>query len=109
MIENDNEMELWQLVAKLREDLQVAMGEGEGKPIKFKLDAVELELKVAAKKTGEGKAGIKFWVVSAGAGGKIENERVQTLKLKMTPVLANPKPGGNRNVEISDGTDEVPS
>ena len=88
----DQDLELKDVVQKLREDLQSAAKEGQGKDIKFKLESIELELKVAAKRVAEGKAGIKFSIFGIGAevggGGKLEGDRVQTIKLKMVPQTA---------------------
>ncbi len=108
MTEEGNALELWELISKLREDLQAAMAEGEGQAIRFKLETVEIELKVEAKRVGKGKAGIKFWVVEAGAEGSLENDRIQTIKLKMMPVTSETKPDGNREVMLSLGMDRVP-
>jgi hypothetical protein len=104
----DDGFELTELVSKLRDDLEYAMVEGAGQSVRFKLEAIELELKVVAKHSGEGKTGIKFWVLNAEAGGKLENERSQTIKLKMVPQLATESARGNRDVEIAAGIDEVP-
>ena len=81
----DQELELKDVVRKLREDLQAAAEEGQGKAIKFKLEGIELELKVAAKDVGEANGGIKFYVFNFGASGKAESERALTIKLKLAP------------------------
>jgi hypothetical protein len=96
------------LVAKLRDDLQAAMDEGADKGIKFKLETIELELKVVAKQTGEGKTGVKFWIANADVSGKIENEHTQTIKLKLVPQRAEAKPDGSRELELAGGVDCVP-
>ncbi len=80
-----DELELTDVIRKLREDLQAAVAEGEGKGVRMQLDSVELELKIAAKKGKDGNAGIKFHVFSLGGAAKLESEQVQTIKLKMVP------------------------
>jgi hypothetical protein len=87
----DQELELKDVVRKLREDLQAAAEEGQGQAIKFKLETIELELKVAARKEGGPNGGIKFSVLGIGAefgaSAKWATEQVQTIKLKLVPVL----------------------
>jgi hypothetical protein len=89
----DSELELKDVVRKLREDLQAAAEEGQGKGIRFKLESIDLELKVAAKREGGPNGKIKFSVLGIGAevGGsaKWAAEQVQTIKLKMVPETAN--------------------
>lgn len=104
----DDGFELTELLTKLRDDLQYAMVEGQGQRIRFKLETIEVELKVVAKRVAEGKAGIRFWVVNAEGGGKLENERAQTIKLRMVPHLSTPTADGHRDVEIAAGLDEIP-
>jgi hypothetical protein len=86
----DQDLELKDVVRKLREDLQAAAEEGQGKALKFKIEGIELELKVAAKKEGGPNGGIKFSVLGIGAelGGsaKWAAEQVQTIKLKLVPL-----------------------
>jgi hypothetical protein len=82
----DQELELKDVVRKLREDLQAAAEEGQDKAIKFKLEGIELELKVVAKNVGEANGGIKFYVFHFGASAKAESERALTIKLKLMPL-----------------------
>ena len=81
-----NEVELSKLLINLRKELQAAQEDAEGSPLKFKVEDVDLELKVGATQAGEGKVGVKFWVYTADAAGKIANEAVQTIRLKLKPV-----------------------
>ena len=109
MAKDSKVLELKDLVAKLRDDLQATMDEGADRGIKFKPETIELELKVVAKQTGEGKTGVKFWIASADVSGKIENEHTQTIKLKLVPQRAaddipasdSQQPAANRDVLIS--------
>lgn len=101
-------IELTELIGKLRTDLEAAMTEGEGRRLKFKVEMVELELKVTATRTADVKGGIEFWVLSAGGSGKVESENVQSIKVRLAPQLPEPGPGGNRDVLVSQPTAEVP-
>jgi hypothetical protein len=73
-------------IDELRAELLEAVKKGAGKDLQFKLEPIELELKVVVTKKGEGNAGVKFWVVELGAKGAYENAMTHTLKLKLEPV-----------------------
>lgn len=76
-------LELSDVLAHLRANLARAQQEGAGQDLRFSLDDVEVEFQVAITKEGEGKAGVKFWVVNAELGGKLANATTQKIKLKM--------------------------
>ena len=78
-------VELSKMLASLRTELSKAQLEGEGKDVKFAVEDVELELQLTVTEEGGGKAGVKFWVVSAEAAGKEISQSVQKIKLKLTP------------------------
>jgi hypothetical protein len=81
----DQELELNKVVKKLRAELQAAVEEGDGKNVRFQMDAIELELKVVVKDKGAAEGGIKFYVFNFGAKAEVENEQALSIKLKMTP------------------------
>lgn len=85
-------IELSSMISQLRLELGAAMGEGEGKHLRFIPESVELELKLSVTREGKGNAGIKFWVINAGAEAGAKAVREHTLKLKLSPR------------DISDGT-----
>jgi hypothetical protein len=76
-------LELADVLAQLRANLAQAQQEGAGHDLRFALDDVEVELHVAVTKEGTGKAGVKFWVINAEAGGKISDVTTQKITLKM--------------------------
>lgn len=47
---------------------------------------------VADRQEGEGKAGIKCWVVDAGVSGKVGRESTQKVTMQLTPLDAARKP-----------------
>ena len=49
-------------IEELRAELLDALKQGAGKDLQFKLEPIELELKVVVTKKGEGNAGVRFWV-----------------------------------------------
>jgi Trypsin-co-occurring domain 2 len=97
------EIGLAEVVRALRAELEIATSEGEGQEIRFEATAVDLEFNVGVKKSKEGKAGIRFWVVELGGGGAYASESIQTVKLSLQPSTAS---GGR--VRITRGTDESP-
>ncbi len=89
-------IELSSMISQLRLELAAAMGEGEGKVLRFVPESVELELKLSVTRAGKGNAGIKFWVIDAGAEASRERTREHTIKLKLVPY------------DVSDGTARSP-
>jgi hypothetical protein len=81
----DTPIELSALIRSLRAELRAAIAEGEGEPLRFALDEIELDLEVSAVRSVEPRGGVKFWVVTAGVGAKFQQGHVQRLKLKLTP------------------------
>jgi hypothetical protein len=102
----DQELELKDVVRKLRQDLQAAAEEGQGQAIKFKLESIDLELKVAAKQVEGVEGGIKFYVFNFGAKDQVESEQALTIKLKMTP--EGPEGGTARISNSTGGRPAVP-
>jgi hypothetical protein len=103
MTESGSGLELAETIQQLREELGKAIHAGEGQPLRFKLDTIELELKLLVSREGKAKAGVKFWVVDAGVEGAAKREQMQTLKLKLTPVVADPA-GGLHETLVSDAS-----
>ncbi len=75
-------IELSQMIIDLRAALERAQDEGQGKAIQFLVNETELELNVTL--TDQGEAGIKFYVLTAGACAS--NEHSQKIRLKLQPV-----------------------
>lgn len=86
----DRQLELNNVIRQLRKELQSAMDETEVAPIRFRLESVDLELKVAAEAVAGGEGGcadggLKFHVLGLGGGEKPEDERVHTVKVRLIP------------------------
>jgi hypothetical protein len=80
------ELELAELIGGLRKELELAQTQAAGAEVHFEVGPVELEVTVAAQKKGTGKAEIKFWVVTAEAGGELSATTTQRIKLTLKPV-----------------------
>ncbi|MCU0935347.1 MAG: hypothetical protein MUF66_04585 [Gammaproteobacteria bacterium] len=80
------EIELAEVLLGLRKELQNAQAKGAKAKLKFRVDAIDVKIKVGVTKKGGGKGGIKFWVLDLGAEASAGIETVQTLRLKLTPL-----------------------
>ena len=56
-------------IATVRAELEEAITAGKSSPLAFRAGPVEMEFQVSFSRTGTGQAGIKAWVVTAGARG----------------------------------------
>jgi hypothetical protein len=96
---------LSEVVQELRTQLAAAVEQGRGEHLRFKLNTIELEFTVVAKREAGGDGKLKFSVlgfgVEAGAGGKAANEQTQKIKLSLTPL---PKPGTAASSTDDDAT-----
>ena len=81
-------IELATAIENLRAQLQQAIKEGDDKDLRFEVQDIEVELKCCVKSEEGLNAGAKFYIFNVGASGKISDETVQTIKLKLRPVDA---------------------
>lgn len=83
----DTAIGLAETLAGLRAELSRSQGLAKDSNIQFKIQNIDLELKVHVEKAEKfgGNLGVKFWVVEAGAAGDETdtNSRTQTIKLSM--------------------------
>jgi hypothetical protein len=77
---------LAEAIATVRAELERAIAEGEGSALAFRAGPVEMEFQVTFTKTGSIDAGVRAWVVSAGAKGQASSSDTHRLKLSLTPV-----------------------
>jgi len=70
-------------VQALRTELLEAMDSATGQRLRFELGAVEMEFAVAATREGSAEAGVKFWVVNAGAKVGATSQATHRVKLSM--------------------------
>jgi hypothetical protein len=80
-------IDLSDVIADLRGELDAARRAGEGEPLRFELGPVELEVSVVVQKEVGGDAKVKFWVVELGADGKLSSTATQRIKLTLIPRL----------------------
>ena len=84
-------------VAALRAELREAQDDADPH-LPIDVDQVTVEFTVLTKREGEGKAGLRFWVVEAGVTGKVAAESTQKVTLQLTPL----DPSGTRPARIRD-------
>jgi hypothetical protein len=98
------QLQLAETVEALRAELARAAAAGAGAGFQFPVAGVQLEFHVAVTKTGEGSAGVKFWVVELGGSGSFAREEIQ----KVTVTLGAPVDDHGAPVKIYRRSDEMP-
>ena len=98
------QLELAETVEALRAELARAAAAGAGAGFQFPVAGVQLEFHVGVTKTGEGKAGVKFWVVELGGAASYAREEIQTV----TVTLGAPVDQDGEQVRIYRGSAEKP-
>lgn len=91
-------------IEALRDELVAAMEQAREKAVQFPVTGVQLEFHVGVKKTGEGKAGLKFWVLELGSGGSYARETIQ----KVIVTLGAPTDAAGVPVRVSDTAEQRP-
>lgn len=83
-----HDIPLAEMIRTLRDELQISMKTSQKEPLRFRIQNIELELKVAVSREGGGSAGVKFWVVTAEGKGSFKHEDTHTFKLTLQPVTS---------------------
>jgi hypothetical protein len=78
---------LAEVVKDLRSELYSAMAVAGGEPLRFELGEIELELSVAVSREAGGSGKVRFWVIDLGAEAKAGSNSIQTLRLKLLPIV----------------------
>lgn len=79
-------IELAALLASLRSEISRARLDSVGKDVRFRVDAIDLELQVAVEKSVEADGGVRFWVVSMGGKGTAKSTETHVIKLSLGAV-----------------------
>jgi hypothetical protein len=98
------QLELAETVEALRGELARAAAAGAGSGFQFPVAGVQLEFHVAVTKTGEGRGGVRFWVVELGGSASYAREEIQTV----TVTLGAPVDQNGELVKIYRGSDKMP-
>ena len=98
------QLELAETMEALRAELAQAVKAGAKADFQFPVTGVQLEFHVGVTKAGEGRAGVKFYVVELGGSGKYAREEIQTV----TVTLGAPVDHHGDPVKIYRGSDQMP-
>jgi len=90
-------------IGALRAELRTA-ALGKDPELQFNVGPVTVEFTLMTHHEGGGKAGIRFWVVEAGASATAGKESTQKVTLALTPVTASGEPW-----QVADEVAERPS
>jgi hypothetical protein len=85
MSEDLEGVELAKAVQSLRDELLEAAAQGAGQAVRFAVDSIELEFSVELRNDIAGKAGVKAWVITAGADVKRGRANTHRVKLTLSP------------------------
>ena len=94
---------LAETVRVLRQELERATAEGDGKGVRFALGPVELEFQVEVTWEGGVDSGVRFYVISAGAKASRSSASTHTVKLTLMPIGAD-----GEDVKIASAVGEQP-
>ena len=87
-------------LVQLREDLSAVADKGTGSQLKFEIQEVDLEFTLVASTKDQGEVGVKWYVLSAGAGTELSD--VVTQKLSMKLHVVDEKTGERSKVSSKD-------
>ena len=93
---------LAEFIGALRSELRTA-ALARDPQLQFNVGPVTVELTLMTHQEGGGKAGVRFWVVEAGASASVANESTQKVRLELTPVSTSGQPW-----HVADEADERP-
>jgi hypothetical protein len=79
-------IELREAIATLRQELDAARSVGAGERVQFAVGTIDLEFTVQVGREGGAGAKVRFWVVEAGAEGKLSSSSTQVVKIRLEPV-----------------------
>jgi NTP-dependent ternary system trypsin peptidase co-occuring protein len=77
-------VELAEFVDALRDQIRTAQA-GADPQLPIEVGPITLEFTLTTRREGEGKAGVKFWVVDAGVSGKLGHESSQKVTMQLLP------------------------
>jgi hypothetical protein len=79
-------IELAQAISAIRRELEEARRISENHRVQFAVGSVDLEFTVVASRELGGEAKVRFWVVDASAGGKLNSSSTQVVKIHLEPM-----------------------
>ncbi|MER6331192.1 trypco2 family protein [Streptomyces sp. NPDC001034] len=83
-------IELAEMISELGQELNDALTRGPSGVVRFELGPVEVEADVVVSRKGGANGKVRFWVVEAGAEGRLESSRTHRVRLTLHPKLVAP-------------------
>jgi NTP-dependent ternary system trypsin peptidase co-occuring protein len=102
MSDESGRLPLADFIEAFRAELRAA-GMARDPQLQFNVGPATVEFTLMTHREGSGKAGVRFWVVEAGASASVANESTQKVTLVLTPVTASGDPW-----QVADEADERP-
>ncbi|WP_372495062.1 trypco2 family protein [Nocardioides pinisoli] len=96
---------LAEAIAVLREELVTAMEGGSGARVQFAVGPVDLEFQTEVGREGGVGGKVRFWVVEAGAEGKVSSASTQLVKIHLQPIDSTTK----KPVLVAEGIPSSPN
>ncbi|MEF9886546.1 trypco2 family protein [Streptomyces sp. P9-A4] len=82
------EIGLAETIKALRGELSRAMADGEGQPVRLRVQSVKLDVQVAVTTSAEAHGGVKFWVLAADGKATKGTSATHTVSLELTAETA---------------------
>lgn len=102
MSDEKNSFALIDVVNKLREDIGTLSEQTKDASIRFNVNEVEVELKTVIEEVRGGEGGFNLSVLKFGGKFDDKSSDIQTIKLKLKPVINNELEDGNENAQNDD-------
>ncbi|MER5460300.1 trypco2 family protein [Streptomyces sp. NPDC002668] len=87
---------LAEVIGQVRDELERAQRDGEGRDLKFSVEKVNLEFAVQVRREGGGRAELRIGVVTAGGSGSAARDRTHTIQIELKPQGRD----GNPNISV---------
>jgi hypothetical protein len=87
---------LAEVIGQVRDELEQAQRDGEGRDLKFSVEKVNLEFAVQVRREGNGRAELRIGVLTAGGGGTAAKDRTHTIQIELKPQGRD----GNPNISV---------
>jgi hypothetical protein len=87
MVQPQGTVGLAEALEGLRFELQRAAYWGNTQQLRFKPGPIEVTFEATVTSAGTAKAGVRWWLIEAGAKGSLESARTQTIKLTLDPMF----------------------
>jgi hypothetical protein len=85
----ENTIQLSDVIVGLRAELLKAQEKAEKEELRFKVEGVEVEMKIGTTRSGSVDGKLSFLVVELGAKGAIDTQQLQTIRLKLSPTSSD--------------------